>query len=182
MLVDSIIDEHRIIHAGEYPAGLRLMAIFGVCPTMFGGNGVANSLARSAWMWVVRLPDGTLGSICHLVTLDPTPRSQVRVLAASLSGDMSLLDGGHFTKGGVLVGRSCIITVRRQACGGSGRDRPVVPSAKPLTEGVEPVVMEDACLWTTKSRKPFPTYAPQWVHSYADAAFVLEKERKGVTP
>ena len=164
---------------------MRVLAIFGVCPSAFGGDGTDKTLARSAWMWIVRLPDGTLGSMCHLVTLDPKPRSLVRVLAAALLKDDSLLTDGHLADGGRMLGRTCVITVRRQWCG--DRDRPIIASAKPLPADVEPVVVPDPMLWTPKDDPlRLPPHFPPRFRSYANVA-VREydaglRKRKAVTP
>ena len=59
MSTTSIIINDRLpIPAGQHPAGLRLVALFGSVTTAFGGDGTDASLARSAWMWVdpMRLP------------------------------------------------------------------------------------------------------------------------------
>jgi hypothetical protein len=179
------INDCLVIPAGEYPASLRLLAIFGVCPTAFGGNGEGSNLARAALMWVVRLPDGVLGSMCHLVTLDPKPRSQVRRIAAALLGDPSLLDSEHLADGGRLLGRSCLLTVTRQWCG--GRDRPTVWGAKPLPAGVAPVTVADPVLWTPKDDPmALPPYFPQKFRTYANIAVreydASRRGRKVVTP
>lgn len=181
----AAIDDRRLIPEGTHPASPRVLAIFGVCPTAFGGNGEGSDLARAALMWVVRLPDGVLGSMCHLVTLDPRPRSLVRRIAVALLDDPSLLDGGHLDNGGRLLGRSCLLTVTRQWRG--GRDRPTVAGAKPLPAGVAPVVVLDPVLWTPKDDPlRLPPYVPQIFRTYANIAVrefdAARRGRKGGTP
>jgi hypothetical protein len=177
----TIIDDRRPVPEGEHPAAVRVLAIYGRIENAFGGNGEGGDLARSALQWVVRLPDGTHGSMCHLVTLDPKPHSLVRRLAAALLNDRSLLDGGHLNDGGNLLGKSCLLTVKRQWCG--GRDRPTVAGAKPLPAGVAPVVVNEPVLWTPKDDPMrLPSYFPQRYRDYANAAAAIWHERKAVTP
>ncbi len=176
-----LINDRIPIPAGQHPAGLRLIAIFGSVPTAFGANGASASLPRSAWQWVVRLPDGTLGTMCHLVTLDQSPRSQVRVLAAALTSDIELLAEKRFDNARILLGKSCLLEVSRQWCG--GRDRPTVATANPLPKGVEPVAVPTSTLWLpTDDPLLLPTLIPTWVRTYANAAYVTRHQQKEVRP
>lgn len=176
------INDRIPIPAGDHPMGLRVVVIYGVCPTIFGGNGVDSNLPRATFQWVVQLPDGGLGSMCHLVTLDSTPRSLVRNLAAALLNDATLRDAGDCPNAGILLGRSCVATVRRQSCG--GRDRPVLVSAKPLPAGVAPLDVPEMTLWTPRDEPTLlPASFPQRYRDYANVAarrhYEQQQKRKG---
>jgi len=155
--------------------------MFGRLDNVFGGNGESGDLARAALMWIVCLPDGTLGSMCHLITLDPKPGSLVRRLAAALLGDPKLLEDGHLANGGRLLGRSCLLAVRRQWCG--GRDLPTAAGAKSLPADVAPVFVPDPVLWIPKDDPlRLPAYVPQWVRSYANVAAKRDWNRRHAAP
>lgn len=171
----TTIDDHRPVPDGKFPAGLRVLAMLGKNDSLFGGNGEQKDLPRAALMWTVRLPDGTLGSMTHLVTLDPSPYSLVRRLAAALLGCPEMQDSEHLDNGGRLLGRSCLLAVKRQRCG--DRDRPTVVWAKPLPAGLDPVPVLDPLLWTPKDDLlRLPPSVPHWARGYANIAARVDRE------
>ena len=166
-------DDKLVIPSGTYPAGLRFIAVYGSLPGKF-----SDARPRSAWQWIVRLPDGRLGSMTHLVTLDKSPGSHVRRLAAALVGDATLLAGGTCPATAILLARSCLILAGRQQCGG-GRDRPVVPNALLLPGNTEPVSVDGTCLWYPGCGINLPTKLPSWVANFAVVAETAAKKGKG---
>ena len=162
------IDERRPVSEATYVAAVRLIAVLGT-GDYFTTHGKRDRLARSAWQWVVRLPDGTLATLTHLVTLDAEEGSNVRGLAAALAGFEGLLDEPNHCDAHRIIGRSAMAEVLRQPCG-NGRTRPYVATAWALPEGVEPIVLTETCVWTPSSRHELPRWAPQWVQTYANAA------------
>lgn len=154
-------DDKLLVPVGTYVAALRLVARFGSMPAVF-----KDSRERVALQWVVRLSDGRLGCLTHLITKDAGPGSQVRRLVAALTADHSLLEGGGCPPPDALLGLSCLIQVGRQQCGG-GRDRPVVPNALPLSMGIEPIHVPDTCYWYPDCGLALPPMVPSWVSIYA---------------
>lgn len=169
------IDDRSPVPDGKHPAGLRVLAMLGKDDSLFGGNGEQNDLPRAALMWTVRLPCGSLGSMTHLVTLDPSPNSLVRRLAAALLGIPELQESGHLDNGGRLLGRSCLLAVKRQRCG--DRDRPTVVGSMPLPAGIDPVPVLDPLLWTPKDDLlRLPPWVPCWVRGYANIVARVDRE------
>ena len=159
----TVIDDRKPVPAGTYVAAIRLIALLG------SGDHFASEAPRSAWMWVVRLPDGSHSTLTFLVNHNRLP---IHEYAAALAGDDSLLNRVSHCDANRIIGRSAMIEVLRQA-GGNGRDRPYVNRAWALPLGVEPIRLADASVWQPTSRKPIPQYAPQWVRTYAEGAVAL---------
>lgn len=176
-----VIDDFKPVPAGTYVAAIRLMAMLGK-GDHFTNNGKPDGFARSAWQWVVRLHDGSHGTVTHLVTLDDSYASHVRGLAAALAGFEGLLDEPNHCDARRIIGRSAMVEVLRQSCG-KGRDRPYVATAWALPKGIRPVELADACVWYPGCGTPLPRYAPQWVRTYADGAVAHHWQgRKGAKP
>lgn len=152
-----MINDHIAIPDGEYVAALRLYAFLGA------GEHFAGNDPRSAWTWVVRLPNGTYGSLTFLVN---HARRPIRMFSAALTGDVSLTKAEAHCNAQQVIGRSAVIKVVNQV-GGDGKSRPSIVEAHELPAGVEPIVLADVCVWTPESKKPLPPYAPQWVRNYA---------------
>jgi hypothetical protein len=171
----TVIDDRKPVPAGTYVGAVRLIAILG-SGVHFGADGSGDH-PRSAWQWVVRLPDGTLGTITHLVTLNDAVGSGVRGLAAALANDDSLLGEDVRCNADRIIGRSAMIEVRRQPAG-NGRDRPYVNRAWALPLGVEPIRLADACEWKPNSTIQLPRYVPQWVRTYAEGAVAQYWQRR----
>jgi len=175
-----VINGSKPVPAGTYVAAIRLIAILGR-GGHFGADGSGDH-PRSAWQWVARLPDGSHGTLTHLVTLDDSDGSYVRGLAAALAGFEGLLDEPNHCDARRIIGRSAMVEVVRQPCG-KGRDRPYVTKAGALPKDIQPIRLSDACVWTPTSKHPLPRYAPQWVRTYADGAVARRwEERKEAKP
>ena len=151
------INDHGTLPDGEYVAALRLYAYLGV------GEHFAGPDPRSAWTWVVRLPDGTHGSLTFLVN---HARRPIRMFSAALTREACLMDAKAHCDAHQIIGRSAVINVVNQV-GGDGKSRPSIVEANELPVGIEPIPLTDARVWTPESKRPLPPYAPQWVRNYA---------------
>ena len=168
-----VIDDRTLVPEGKYLAAVRLIALLG------SGKHFAGDGPRSAWQWVVRLHDGTHGTVTHLVNHNRCP---IHVFAAALTGDKSLLGKVSHCDANQVIARAAMVEVRHRTKE-KREPQSFVADAWPLPAGVEPIVLSDTCVWTPASKKPLPRYAPQWVRIYADGAVAQHwLGRKAATP
>lgn len=168
-----VIDDRLPVPAGEFIAAPRMIAFLG------SGDYFAGDDPRSAWQWVIRLDDGTHTTLTFLVNHNRQP---IRMFSAALLGDPSLLGKQSHCDAHQVIGKSAMVRVVHKPTSKGGH-LPTISEARALPEGVEPIVLADACVWQPSSKIDLPAYAPQWVRNYANLAvrknWEMRNQRKG---